>query len=578
VRFAALSYLLRASWRNRVRTQLKRLRRPRYLFALFVGLLYLALIFYRPEGTAATPVYGSVGRSFALVSAFLLAALAAKWWIFGASSGPLAFTNAEVQMLFPAPLLRRDLILYRLFRAQLAMVLSAAFVALLIWRSAGTTRPLALPLRMIGLWLFFAISFMHQMGVTLVRTAAAQRGGGLVRSAPAIIIVTVCVALLGYSMAPAIASIHSINDVSAGFARISAATRQPIPRVILAPFQWVLAPAYANTTQDWLDAVGPAVIILLLHYIWVLRADAVFEDAAVDASARRAARLAARAAALHSGVAPSAPRAPGAVSQSLMRLKAHGPAWSAIVWKNATAAARGLKLVSTVRFGSVIMIVLIIGRQVNFGSTFANTTGVLGMIALIMVVYLTVAGPLTIRNDLRSDLAHLSTLRTYPLRGYTVVFAEILSSAATLTVMQVVLLAAAFGLLNEVTLHERITVLTGALVVLPVVNLVSFTIQNAIALLVPGWVKLGGAVETGQIAFEALGQRALGAIASLIALVVAFIPPFGAAVAITALGRDVASATLGIIVGLVIGGAEVWLAVIWLGGLFERTDAVGVRA
>jgi ABC-2 type transport system permease protein len=576
VRLAALWYLLRASWRNRLRTQIARLRRPRYLFALFVGLVYLALIFYRPEGSTATPVYGHIGHSFALVSAFLLAALAAKWWIFGASTVSLAFTNAEIQMLFPAPLLRRDLILYRLFRAQLAMVLSAAFVALLIWRSAGAARPLALPLRIIGLWLFFAISFMHQMGVTLVRTAAAQRGGGLVRSAPAIIIVAACIALLGYSMAPAVASIHSMKDVSGGLARISQAAQQPVPRVILAPFQWVLGPAYANTTQDWLDAIGPAVIILLLHYVWVLRADAVFEDAAVDASARRAARLAARAAASRSGVAP---RAAGATNRSWVRLAPDGPAWSAIVWKNAAAAARGLKLVSTVRFGSVVIIVLLVGRQIGFGATFENTTGVLGMVALILVVYMTAAGPLTIRNDLRSDLAHLPMLRTYPLRGYTVVFAEILSSTMTLTLMQIVLLAIAFGLLNEVTLHERIMVLTGALVVLPVVNLVSFTIQNAIALLVPGWVKLGGGFETGQIAFEALGQRALGSIASMIALVLALAVPTGAAVGIAVLlGGNVASTTLGLIVGLVIGGAEVWLAVIWLGGLFERLDAVGVRA
>jgi putative ABC exporter len=184
VRLAALSYLLRATLRNRVRAHLARLRRPRYAIPLLVGLAYIALIFYRPEGTetAAPAAFGPVQHGLALASGFALAVLAAKWWLFGASTGPLAFTPAEIQMLFPAPLRRRDLILYRLLRVQSSMLVSAAFIALLLWRSGGATRPLALPLRMIGLWVLFATSFMHQMGVTLVRTAAAQRGGGLKRN------------------------------------------------------------------------------------------------------------------------------------------------------------------------------------------------------------------------------------------------------------------------------------------------------------------------------------------------------------------------------------------------------------
>jgi ABC-2 type transport system permease protein len=543
-----------------------------YAIFLVVGLLYLALIFYRPEGAAAPSptAYLPIQRGFGLLSAFLLAVLAAKWWIFGASTIPLAFTPAEIQLLFPAPLRRRDLILYRLLRVQISMLVSATFISLLLWRSRGAGYPLALPLRLIGLWILFATSFMHQMGVTLVRTAAAQRGRGLARNLPALVVVSTAIGLLAYSLAPALLSIHSLGDVSAALGRVGDAMQQPIPSAILAPFRWVIAPAYAESTHAWLVAIGPAVLLLALHYVWVLRADAVFEDAAIDASARRAARLRARA---------TTTRPATTNTRTLVRLSAHGPAWAAIVWKNVTAAARGLKLTATIRFTFVLVATYSIWRAVGFQATREASPMVLvGLAALVAVAYLALAGPITIRNDLRADLAHLPMLRTYPLHGRTVVFAEVLSSTLTLTAMQVALLVVAFGLLAEQSIGERLGVLLAALVILPVVNFMSLTIQNAIALLVPAWVRIGGPLDSGQIAFEALGQRALGSIASLLALAIALAPATAAAVFVAIFaGGSPPAVTLGVVIGLAIAAFEITFAIRWLGGVFERTDPISMR-
>jgi putative ABC exporter len=572
VRLDALAYLLGRSARNRFRASLARLRKPVYALALVVGLLYLALIFYRPEGDvpSSPTAYLPIQRGFGLLSAFLLAVLAAKWWIFGASTIPLAFTPAEIQLLFPAPLRRRDLILYRLLRVQISMLVSAAFISLLLWRSRGAGFPLALPLRMIGLWILFATSFMHQMGVTLVRTAAAQRGRGLTRNLPALVVVLTAIGLLAYSLAPALLSIHSLGDVSGALGRVGGAMQQPIPSAILAPFRWVIAPAYAESNHAWLVAIGPALLLLVFHYIWVLRADAVFEDAAVDASARRAARLRARA-------APARPATTN--TRTFVRLSAHGPAWSAIVWKNVTAAARGLKLTATIRFTFVLVVTFSVWRAVGFQATReASPVVLVGLAALVAVAYLALAGPLTIRNDLRADLAHLPMLRTYPLHGRTVVFAEVLSSTLTLTAMQVALLAVAFGTLTERPIGERFGVLLAAIVILPVVNFMSLTIQNAIALLVPAWVRIGGPLDSGQIAFEALGQRALGSIAALLALAIALAPATGAAVFVSILaGGSPPAVTLGVVIGLAIAAFEIALAMRWLGGVFERTDPISMR-
>jgi hypothetical protein len=121
-------------------------------------------------------------------------------------------------------------------------------------------------------------------------------------------------------------------------------------------------------------------------------------------------------------------------------------------------------------------------------------------------------------------------------------------------------------------------VLLAALVILPVVNLMSLTIQNAIALLIPGWVRIGGPIDSGQIAFEALGQRALGAIAALLALAIALAPATVAAVVVAIVaGGSPPAVTLGVVVGLAISALEITLAIRWLGGVFDRTDAVSVR-
>jgi hypothetical protein len=104
------------------------------------------------------------------------------------------------------------------------------------------------------------------------------------------------------------------------------------------------------------------------------------------------------------------------------------------------------------------------------------------------------------------------------------------------------------------------------------------TIQNAIALIVPGWVRIGGVTDSGQVAFEALGQRALSAIASMLLLTIALAPAAvaGVVVALGAGGTPFA-VTVGVVVGLGVSALELWLAIRWLGGLFDRTDAVSVR-
>jgi ABC-2 type transport system permease protein len=577
--FGALAYLFRTQLRNRLRGQLARLKKPRYALALILGIGYIGLLTIRPTGVSARtngiPGMTGVGDSFLLVTSFALALLVAKWWLFGVATITLAFSPAELQFLFPAPIRRRTLVLYRLVSMQLSLLVSAIFIALLFRRGAPT---LPAALRVVSLWILFSTTTMHQMGVTLVRTAALQRGRGLRRSAPAIAIVAIAITALAVVVVRGFPPVRTVSDVFQALPSLGPILRGPVPAAILAPFRWLLAPAYAHDAAQWVRVIGPAAAILVLHYLWVLRADATFEEAAVEASARRAARLAARSARLTTA-------APRTATRPWVRLASTGQPAAAIIWKNTVALTRGFRPTLAARIALIIIVVVVILRSTGAfagDGDLSRVTGaaVIGAVfATIAAFYLTLFGPLLIRNDLRQDLAQLAILRTYPLRGRTVVAAEIASSASVVTMLQIGLLIVAFLLTVrapsdavQITLRTRSLVLLASCLAVPAMNATSFLIQNGMALLFPGWVRVGTPTATGGI--EMIGQRALAAIASFLAMVLALVVPVGAALCVGWLAgvTTITGAAAALGTGFALLAAELWLGVEWLGRVYDRVE------
>ena len=98
--------------------------------------------------------------------------------------------------------------------------------------------------------------------------------------------------------------------------------------------------------------------------------------------------------------------------------------------------------------------------------------------------------------DLRQDLAHLELLKSWPLRGATVLRGEIVWSAALVTVI-----AWAFGLLamalsmvslSRIPAPNRFAAAwTSLLIVTPAIVLAQYTMHNGVAVIFPGWVPLG---------------------------------------------------------------------------------------
>jgi ABC-2 type transport system permease protein len=561
----ALLWLVVRSTRNRMARRLARLREPRYALAMLVGLAYFWLIFLRPG--RPTPLTGTTpGSGTHLAYAFAIALLVASWWLAGGDKVALTFSPAEVTLLFPAPVTRRELVQLKLLQAQAFVLVSTVIWALLLGRDTGSVW-----LRAAGLWVFFSTLYLHRLGASLVRATAAEHGvAGVRRQRWALAVFGIAAAAVLWSVVRALPALQAAVPRHALGDALGELLRTPPLSVVLFPFQLLLAPVFAATPREWVRAIGPALLLMVAHYPWILRSDLAFEESAAEAAAKRAAALSNAPA---RGVRIRAPRR--GVLRGRLALPPTGRPAVAIVWKNAIALARTIPMATVV--GVMIMAVLVAVMTFAVMPPGWSAASVIGTACLIFAGLLVIMGPLWVRNDLRFDLLRLEMLRSYPLSGRSIVRAEIAASVATLSAAQVVLLLVGYllvppGAYAGSTLGDRTALLVAALVVLPVVNAAGLAIQNAATLLFPAWTRLG-LVRAGGI--EAMGQSIVTTLGTLVVLLAVLAIPgvVGGALAVLGVG---AAGFWGAVPGAVVGAAgvlvELWALTTWLGRVFERTE------
>lgn len=206
---------------------------------------------------------------------------------------------------------------------------------------------------------------------------------------------------------------------------------------------------------------------------------------------------------------------------------------------------------------------------------------IVGWLAAMWAGFLSVLGPQWVRNDLRTDLSRLALLRSYPLRGETVVGAETAGSTAVLTALQLGLVGIAYlafwgGEVPEPSLELRTVVLAAAVVCLPVINFLAMLIQNGAALLLPAWARLG---PDRPIGVEALGHNMLVMSGFVAILAVLLLAPAAVAGGVY-LGLEPVSgrwaAAPAAVGALVVAGLEARLLLSRLGRVFEATDPSSV--
>jgi ABC-2 type transport system permease protein len=560
------------AWRttyNRVSRQLRQLRNPRYLAALLFGLSYLWIVAVEQRPRQAPPLLIGV-RWVELLGALGVVGALLWGWVFGVERRVLTFSPAEVTFLFSGPVTRRGLVQYKLLRNQALILFNSLLWTLILARERMGTSPW---LRALSIWVLLTTISFHRLGASFVRTSLLEHGRIAVRHR------VVSLVALGALLVGLTWSVRgALPDLAAGWSgglttfldAMVDASAAPLPHLVLTPFRAMIRPLAARTFADWLHAIGPALLILILHYIWVIRADSAFEVAAAEASLRRASQRAARGSATARLVHRRVPR--------LLRLSPVGRPAGAILWKNLLAVVRTRRartIATSLAVAGVAAAALSFARI----GTLADVAGWLSATWAGLAI---VIGPQWIRNDLRQDLLKLDLIRSYPLRGRAIVAAETAASTVVLTTLQLSLLAVAYlAFLGNARMDPplllRTVALLAAIVCLPAINYAGLLLHNAAALLFPAWTHLGSGRPGG---VEALGQNMLMIVGYSALLAVVLAAPGILALAVWWWSREaigwwsVGPAALVLVTGIALEAAGMLR---WLGGVFESTDPTGAE-
>jgi putative ABC exporter len=560
----AYAYLVTRSLRNRLGRQLARLRSPRYLVALLLGLGYLYLVVFHQRPTPATPSFATSRWAELLLASGVM--LAVAWaWVIGSERRALAFSPAEVTFLFAGPVTRRELVRFKLLVSQTVVLFNVALWTFLLSRER---LGVSVWLRAVSLWVLLTTLSLHRLGASFVRTSLLEHGRfGVRRRLVSLTIAVALVLTVVWAVADALPALRAgwLAGVRPWLSALADMAEGPIARVALAPFRLAVRPLVTRNAEEWLRAIGPALLLLGTHFVWVLRADAAFEESAAEVALARARSRPGR----REGPAPRTAR----TRIPLPSLAPLGPPGVALAWKNTIAALRSPRttVVLTI-YGLGLVLAGWLATLADGGPAEA-----VGWLATMWSGFLLVAGPQWVRNDLRGDLLKLDLLRSYPLRGSSVVLAETASSALVLSGLQLgLLLIGWLAFLSDPAdlpaLAERSALLAVAVVLLPVVNMLGMLIHNGAAILLPGWTHLGSGRPSG---VEALGQNMLVLIGFAALLGLVLVPPAAAAMGIyLLLGSRVGLWILlpAVVAAVAIAALEGWVMVRRLGTAFEGLD------
>ncbi len=559
---AGLYLLTRSGW-NRARRVFRRLRQPRYALALLVGLAYLGLILFGQRIQTGAPV---AVPAMQVSGTLLLAILAAKWWLFGADRIALAFSGAEIQFFFSAPVSRGGLLGFKLMRAQFMIIVNVIIWLALLNRGRGHALPLVL--HGLTIWAMFSTMFLHRLGVALTRDSLLEHGkAGASRNWPALLgLAAICLVIyLSFKRALPAGLEEYPGGVMEGLRQV---LDTPPLSWVLYPFRIPFLPLAARDVAEWVPLFIGSLGVVGLHLLWVIRADRAFEEAALEASARRAEIMD------RWRRQGGKPRAPTRRNWRWGRLAPDGSPVTAIIWKNLT------RLIRTASPGvagvTVLLIAAIVAFTVVAGEEHLEVTVMIATLALAWVAVLAIFGPQWVRNDLRGELEHLQVLRAWPISGIRLMAGQVFSSALVLTGTQGLLGIVGMTALAQ-TGQSRITpAVLGALflpglLVLGSLNLVALSIQNAGALLYPSWVR----TELRPAGIEAMGQHLLTAGISLLLVMLTSIGPLvlgGAAVWFLWDSLEWWSLLPAFLLAAGGYGLEAFLLLDWMGDRFESLD------
>ena len=594
----ALLYLRLTSLKNRLRTQLVRLKQPKYLLGAGFVVLYFWFFFFRGNNSPVRAMgKGGVFAGIPHESQPVILGLAAVgvslvfvfMWLFPSDQPGLKFTEAEIAFLFPAPLTRRALLHFKVLSLQLSSLFQSLFFAL-IFSNRNLLHGHSLR-TIVSWWLVLSCINLHYLGssLSIARLAAVgvhtrQRRIALVAGLG---VLAVAAAWLMWREFPEAAGASSLMDWLAG------AFETGVLSWLLLPVTLMLKPFFAADVGAFLVALVPAVAILAAQYWWVVSMNVAFEEASIAQAERLAARLAElrRTGTLTVGGKPrGARKAPFNVSNTR---------WVelAFLWKNLLSTASSWLNARTWRILLAFVVVLALGLRGYLGHKywmFGAGLATVGGIGIFMALFY---GPLLTRLDLRQDITNIDILKTYPLPGWRIVLGELLAPTAVLTgIIWLGLACWYLGLswhqppklsLEWFNPSMKMLLVGCAAVLTPFVVALQLLVPNGAVMFFPAMFRVS---QTPGGGIDLMGQRMLFGFGQIFVLLFIFLPALavcggsyfvvrGILEVLARTGAGVSpeispvAATLGLsgLFAVVVAG-EIWCGVWWLGERFERLD------
>jgi ABC-2 type transport system permease protein len=579
----ALWYLRVHSIVGRIKSRLRRLKQPKYLAGAAVGALYIYFMFLRrahppqfgggpgSSGSAAglvpadwLPVFGEIGAFV------LLLVLAANWLI--PRRAVLAFSESEIAFLFPAPVSRRMLVHYRVLGAQLGIFFTALIFTVVFGRGRGFGAHAWY--QFISWWLILALINLHFTGTSFVYSRLLNRSITSVRRrvitiAVAAAVVVALVVWIAWSVRLPTRSDFSSAPLAMRYI-MEVLHAGPLPWLLAIP-KLALAPYFATGLGNFALALIPAVILLVLHYFWVVYTEVSFEEASIARAEKRAARTrASQQGDWRGNVAVAKARTPA------FKLGSVGRPELAFLWKNLLATSAFFRPKPI-----MLLAVIVVGVMswVSHQPDLAPIRAVLSVVSLVALGMTVLLGPQIARQDLRTDLVNADILKSYPLRGWQIVLGEVLTPVAILSVVFWVALLAVLLLLPSdsfprIPLGLRNEAALGLAVLAPPFIAIQVLMPNAATVLFPAWVQVTR--DKTERGIEVLGQRLIFVLSQLLVTGLVLLPAlivgglvFFIVELIAGPGIGAAAAVIAMVVLL---SFEAWLGIRWLGNRFEALD------
>jgi len=592
----ALLYYRLTSLGNLVAYRLRRLRQPKYLLGTVVAVAYFYYFVFRRVGLAWAASPGGLRTAPAGDSALFFVAAACAGlsilallrigfaWAFPPDTPGFRFSEAEIGFLFPAPIPRRTLIHYRLLSNQAAILFTSVLIALVFTRGGYLASHRVY--RAVGWWVILSLFDLHLNGTRMTVARLRERSAHYVLwrvvAVAAIVLYATAVFWSAFAVAGTAAELgdfspHALDGVA------TALLASPVFPWLTLPFRIAFGPYAATSAGGFFRALGPAALLLGLHYYWVLNTEAQFEEGSIAMAEKRAAAKAAASRGERPKLGAGRPKP----LSGPFPLAPVGPPEIAFLWKNL------LSMRSVLFSRRALVIVLAFLTWMGFtlrpllaGHASAADSQAIGVMVLlssgIIAVYTLLLGPQLARQDLRGDLANADLLKTYPIAGWRLALGELLAPTLLLSLVLWFTIAAAVsafdpaGRFEAVTPGVRAVIAACLALAAPLVCLIQLIVPNTIMVLFPGWYQTARSRTAG---VEMFGQRIIFGLAQFLFALVVLLPVAGWAAVVAVCSYPLVgvagAAVTGTGMALFILGAEAAVGLWWLGARFGHFDLSG---